>query len=174
MKLNRQSILALFIVAVYVPTATAGESVVITAQETEVTLVPRAPSLQLVNLPALEFGLRAAIKCSGTAESLTLSVADSHVTLGKDALADRRSADVALTVPAQQIALAASGNFCLKDNDDAERSDELLVPGVATAHASLRCSNEVGTSVHFASAPLQVRLLCSREEAEDQEPPPDR
>ncbi len=174
MKLNRQSILALFIVAVYVPTAIAGESVVIAAQETEATLVPRAPNMQLVDLPAMEFGLRATIKCSGTAESLTLSVADSHVTLDTDALADQGSAEVALTVPARQIALAASGNFCLKDDGDAGRGDELLVPGVATAHASLRCSNEGRTSVHFASAPLQVRLHCARTEDEDQEPSPDR
>ncbi|MDH5454618.1 MAG: hypothetical protein OEY37_01020 [Gammaproteobacteria bacterium] len=174
MKLKRQSILALFVAAVYVPTAMAGESVVIAAQEATATLVPRAPKMQLVNLPALDFGLRAAIKCSGTAESLTLSVADSHVTLDKDALADRRSAEVTLTVPARQIALAASGNFCVADDDDAERSDELLVPGMATAHASLRCNNEGRISVHFASAPLQVRLHCSRTGAEDQEPPPDR
>ena len=172
MNINRTPILALFVAAAYIPTAFAGESVVVAAKETEVVVEPRAADLQLIELPALDFGLRAAIKCTGTAESLTLSVADTHTTLGQDAIADQRSADVLLTVPAPQLALAASSGFCLKD--DLASTDELLVPGLATAHASLRCRNEDGVTVHFASAPLQVRLRCSRPSSEDQDSSSDR
>lgn len=172
MKLNYPCILALFVVTNWHLTATAEESVVVAAMETKTDVAPRAAHLRLVNLPSLEFGLRAAFRCAGDAESLTLSVADSYETLGKDALADQRSAEVSLRVPALQIALAASNSFCLKD--DATSSDELVVPGMATVHASLRCRDEHGLRVHFASAPLQVRLRCDRGQNEDQDPSPDR
>lgn len=172
MNLIRTSILALFLCSSYFQTAIAGESVMIAAKETEATVAPRAARLKLVNLPALEFGLRATIKCAGEAESLTLSIADTHKTLGTDAITDRRSAEMALSVPARQIALAASSTFCLKG--DPAGTDELLVPGFATAHASLRCRNEDGVTVHFASAPLQVRLSCQRPSTETQDSSPDR
>ena len=160
MNLIRASILALFLASSYIPTAIAGESVMIAAKETEATVTPRAARLKLVNLPALEFGLRATFKCAGKAESLTLSIADTYKTLDADAILDQRSAEMALAVPARQLALAASSTFCLQG--DPASMDELLVPGFATAHASLRCRNEGEVTVHFASAPLQVRLSCQR------------
>lgn len=172
MNINRATILALFVASSYIPTAIAGESVVVAAKETEAAVAPRAANLRLINLPTLEFGLRAAIKCTGKAESLTLSVADTHTTLGEDAIADERFAETALTVPARQLTLAASSNFCLKD--DAASEDELLVPSLATLHASLRCRNEGGVTVYFASAPLQVRLRCSRPSTEDQDSSSDK
>lgn len=172
MNINRISILALFVATGYISTAFAGESVVVAAKEAEVVVTPQAANLKLIELPALDFGLRATIKCTGTAESLTLSIADTYTTLQQDAIADQRSADVVLTVPVPQLTLAASSGFCLKD--DLESADELLVPGLAMAHASLRCRNEEGATVHFASAPLQVRLRCSRPSTEDQDSSSDR
>jgi len=172
MNINRLSILALFVATGYIPLAFAGESVVVAAKEAEVVVAPRAANLKLIELPALDFGLRATIMCTGTAESLTLSIADTYTTLGQDVIADQRSADVLLTVPVPQLALAASSGFCLKD--DLASTDELLVPGLATAHASLRCRNEDGVTVHFASAPLQVRLRCSRPSTEVQDSSSDR
>jgi hypothetical protein len=172
MNINRASIVALFVAASYISTAFASESVVVAAAEAEIVVTPRSANLKLIELPALDFDLRATISCSGTAESLTLSIADTYTTLGQDAIADEPSAEVRLTVPAPQISLAASRGFCLRD--DLASTDELLVPGLATAHASLRCRNEDSVTVHFASAPLQVRLRCSRPSTEDQDPSPDR
>ena len=172
MNINRLSILALFVATGYIPPAFAGESVVVAAKEAEVVVTPRAASLKLIELPALDFAIRATLQCTGTAESLTLSIADTYTTLGQDVIADQRSADVLLTVPVPQLALAASSGFCLRD--DLASTDELLVPGLATAHASLRCRNEDGVTVHFASAPLQVRLRCSRPSTEAQDSSSDR
>ncbi len=160
MNFYRATILTLFVAVIYTPTARAGESVMVAAQETEASVAPRAAHLRLISLPELEFGLRATIKCADIAESLTLSIADTFVTLDEQAIDDQRSAEATLTVPASQIALAANSRFCLKDNVASE--GELLVPGLATVHASLRCRNEEGVTVLFASAPLQVRLLCNR------------
>lgn len=172
MNLNRAPILALFLAGIYIPTADAGESVVIAARETQAVVTPGAAHLRLIELPALDFGLRAAFNCTGTAESLTLSVADTYKTLGEDTISGERSAEAVLSVPAHQLALAAGNRFCLAD--DSSSADELLVPGLATAHASLRCRNDEGVTVHFTSAPLQVRLRCERPPTEDQDPSLDK
>ena len=151
--------------------AQAADGVVIAAQETQATVQPRAVRSRLIELPALDFALRAVIRCKGEAASLTLSVADTFRTLGRDALAEKRATDLVLSIPGRQLALAASSRFCVVGDD--ESADELLVPGLATAHASLQCDGDGQRSAHFASAPLQVRISCAREPVERQEPSAD-
>jgi hypothetical protein len=164
-------ILALFALLV-APIATirpalANGDLVIASQESLATTLPRKASRKLVNIPELVFSLRAAIKCKGEVVSVTLSVADTAKTLTSEEFQDQWSVETTLTVPASQVALAASSRFCIAD--DNESSDELLVTGLATANASLRCENEKGVSMHYASTPLQVRLQCAR--SEPQVPP---
>ncbi len=176
MKLNLNAILAPFLPAMAVlvvsaPAAGSGD-IVVAAQETTAVVSPRPAGLKLVNLPVLEFGLRAAFRCKGEPVSVTLSVADTHATVRQEKLAEKRSAEAKLQVPPRQLALAASTRFCVAD--DPETSNELLVAGLATAHASVRCAGEAGESVHFASAPLQVRLICGREPDADQVPSDER
>lgn len=172
MNCKQVPILALFVAANVTPCAHADGSVIVAAKQAEAIVAPRAPGRKLVKLPALDFHLRASLRCPGNAESLTLSVADTVTTLGSAELGDQQSAEASLTVPARQVALAASSHFCLEN--DPTSADELTVPGLVTAHASLRCAIDDRISAHFASAPLQVRLLCARETVEDQEPPSDK
>ena len=168
----RAPILALILAMSCIHNVSADGNFNVTAQEALASVTPRAANLRLVELPALEFEFQVAIECAGEAESLTLSVADTFTTLGKDRLRDQQSAVTRLTVPAQQLTLTASDGFCIKN--DAATADELLVPGFATAYASLRCAETQGTSVGFASTSLQVRLRCVREPGENQEPSPDK
>ncbi len=154
----RVPILALFALAA--AAAQADGSIVMAAQETEAAVEPASPNRRLVALPRLEFALRAAIRCKGTPVSVTFSIADTVATLAGEELVERRAVESVLAVPPGQLALAASSRFCIVDDD--ESSDQLLVPGFATAHASLRCEHDEKPSVHFASAPLQVRLSCAR------------
>ncbi len=149
--------------------AGARADIVVAAPETEAAVAPREAAMQLVNLPALEFALRAAFKCKGKPVSMTLSVADTFRTLDGDALAGLRATEAALSVPPQQVVLAASKDFCIAG--DPETANEMLVPGLATVHVSLRCETGAGPSFHFASAPLKVRLVCVRETSTDQEAP---
>jgi hypothetical protein len=142
--------------------AGADTEIVVAAQETEARVQPRAAHLRFVNLPALEFALRAAYRCRGDVVSLTLSVSDTVKTLARDALADQRAVEIRLAVPAQQVAMADSGGFCVAG--DADSADELRVTGFTTAAASLRCSRDGSDSVRYASAPLTVRLVCARNE----------
>ena len=168
----RHTILALFLASVCTSPAVGDSNVVIAAQETEAIVAPRAKNLRLINLPALVFSLRAAIRCQGEPRSLTLSIAETYRTLGKEELVAQRAAEVSLTVPAQQLALAATSRFCI--DGDTETSDELLVPGITTAQASLVCASDTNTSVHYASTPLQISLTCDRDPEKTQEPASER
>ncbi len=143
----------------------ADSSVVVAAQETRVSVAPRSARLRLVNLPTIEFGLRAAIRCSGTAASLTLSISDTFRTFDAEQLDGQRAVETTLKVPPRQLALAASRQFCISDDDNSV--NELLVPGFVTAQASLRCEKDGASTMHFASAPLQLRLACERPPADN-------
>lgn len=174
MNLVRNSILALFVVATTVPMVVADDMIVVAAQEAEAAVAPRLARMRSVDLPPLTFELRAAIRCSGDPVSVTLSVADTFVTRGRDELDGQRATEVSLTVPAQQLTMASSRRFCVAG--DLETEDELIAPGFATVHASLRCKSDSGVSVHYASAPLNVKLDCVRVPVEnevDQEPSSD-
>ena len=172
MSYRHTNILALFAAAVCVSPAFADGNIVIAAQESEAVVTARPPHLRLINLPALTFSLRAAIRCKGEPKSVTLSVSDTYQTLNEEELAGQRAAEALLTVPARQFALAATSRFCVAG--DSETSDKLLVPGFGTAQASLRCTTDTGTSVHYASVPLQVRLTCDRTPELTQDPSSER
>jgi hypothetical protein len=170
---KRSVIVALFgatVIALTLPVQADGD-IVVAARETRAVVAPRNPRLRLVNLPALEFALRAAIRCKGEPVSVTLSVSDTFRTLTGDDLKNERAAETILAVPARQLALAASSRFCIAD--DPESADELLVRGFATVHASVRCRADDSTSAHFTSAPLQVRLTCAREPEENPQEVPE-
>jgi len=162
---DRVPILALFVIATAVSTAAADNVIVVAAQETEAAVAPRPASMRIVNLPPLIFKLRATIRCKGEPVSVTLSVADTHVTRDRDELEGQRATEAILTVPARQLTMASSRNFCVVD--DTETEDELFAPGFATANASLLCEDEAGVSVHYTSAPLNVQLTCAREPIDD-------
>ena len=168
---GRVPILALFVIASAVSTAAADNMIVVAAQVAEAIVSPRPAGARVVNLPPLTFRLRAAIQCTGEPVSVTLSVADTFVTMGSDELDGHRAAEASLTVPAHQLTMASSRQFCIEGETGSE--DELFAPGFATTHASLRCEQESGVSVHYASAPLSLKLSCVREPVDsgvDQEP----
>jgi len=159
------------VIATAVSTAMADSLIVVAAQEAEAVVAPRSAHARAVNLPPLTFRLRAAIRCAGDPVSVTLSVADTFITRDRDELDGQRAAEAELTVPARQLTMASDRRFCVAN--DIETEDELFAPGFATAHASLTCEDETGASVHYASAPLNVKLSCDREPVDsgvDQDP----
>lgn len=106
-----------------------------------------------------------------TADSLTVSVSDTHRRYGLDKESEETSLEAALEVPADQLAPVAAPDFCV--DDEPIDNTGLLLPGVATAQVSLRCRSETDfLSVHFASVALPVRVFCLA--GLDQEEPSDR
>lgn len=170
MMTGRLPILALFAAATVVSPAIADSEIVVAALESTAEVTPGHARLRLIDLPPLTIHLRAAIHCKGEPISATLSVADTVSTQDREQLAGQRATEASLIVPAPQLAMAANSRFCVEGVHDTE--DELLIPGFATAHASLQCEHETGVTVHYASAPISLRLTCARdpvESASDQE-----
>lgn len=177
MKTVKVHILALFaavtLVSPVIAYSEADNEIVVTAKEAEAVVKPRLAQTPLIDLPPLTFHLRAAILCTGSPTSVTVSVADTFQTLNHEQLEGQRAAEATLTVPGRQLKLAASRHFCIKD--DEETGDEILIPGFATAHASLQCESDAGVTVHYASAPLSLSLRCALDSGEsDQVLPSDR
>ena len=140
--------------------------------ETRVTVAPRAAQHSLISLPTLEFVVELTWRCRDDLQSVTLSVADTLQALGAEVLQGEQPAKTTIRVPSQQLKLAAHPSFCVAD--EPQTANELHIPGLATAHASLRCSGDDGPSVVFASVPLPVTLACARSPAPAQEASTDR
>lgn len=154
----------------YAPQIVAADTVLtVHANEATAQIVSRNGDRPHTRLPALELSLRASFSCpaDGTADSLTVSVSDTHRRYGAEEIADATSLEASLRVPADQFAPILAPDFCINGAPNDERG--LLLPGVATAQVSLRCHSETeSSSVHFASVALPLRLYCLADG--DQEP----
>jgi hypothetical protein len=146
--------------------AVADAALTLQANETSAQLLPREQGPQQVVLPLLEFSLLASFACpsDADAESVTVSIADTHKRFGANEISDKTSLNVLLSVPASQIAPVTVADFCI---DDAADEKNLLVPGVATAQVSLRCRSENESFLYFASTVLPVRLHCAPDANQD-------
>lgn len=123
---------------------------------------PATAGSKLLQLPSLDYLIDIEARCqdSKLAESLSISVADTRMTLRRDDIAGKTNLTVEFTVPASQVAPLAAENFCLTEDRDGE---ELQIEDAFTAHLSLRCSGESGESIIYASRPLAVTLVCARQ-----------
>ena len=157
-RVQRLSVLGL--VALLQP-AYADTQLMVHAEAASTRILPQ--ERRHARLPNLEFTVRADYDCAdeGNAASVSFSVADAHQRLVPQP--DQRSVAAVITVPANQIAPIATGDFC---NGSGE-GGELLLNGVATAQVALFCRDENRSSVRYASLGLPLRLVC------DQEPPSD-
>ena len=137
-----------------------------------------APGRQFIQLPTLEyrFAVHAACGAERTPRSLSVSIADSRVTLSGTALQDRPADELVLTVPARQLAPVAVDDFCIAGDDspavggtaglqpatsDPQPPRRLTVPAVVSVQASLVCGGESGADIRYVTQPLAVTLACA-------------
>jgi hypothetical protein len=156
--------LALFLAA----TALAGTAWPDVAARLSVEAAPAVAALQsppegrsLVRLPALEFefGILADCGPDRVATSVSISVADTRTTLTGDELLADGPIVAAIRLPAQQLSPVAVDGFCSETAAD-DGANQVLIHDAATAHVSLRCANETGESITYASKSLDVTLVC--------------
>lgn len=142
------------------------------ASESSAQLQRREQGPQHVSLPPLEFSLLATIACPSEtrADSVMVSISDTHKRFGPDDIGDKTALDVHVSVPANQIAPVTVADFCITGGPGDEKS--LLIPGIATAQVSLRCRSENQSFVYSESAVLPVRIEC--DSGENQEASTDR
>lgn len=148
-------------------TAAADTALMLHATEASLFLAPRNSNQTYVNLPALDIAVVAEFNCAAgvAAESITVSVADTHIRFSSEEINDATSINATLRLPADQIAPISIQDFCV--TDVASEIEDLLIPGVASAQVSLRCGSEDESSIHFASIALPLRLHCESVKAQD-------
>ena len=143
--------------------APADTELAVHANEARAQILPRDGAQRHTRLPSLQFSIRADFACpdDAVAESVTISVADvfrRYVPKHGD-----ETLEAEITVPGNQIAAIAMGEFCLTG----DTAEELLVGGVATAQVSLRCTDAAGPAITFASLRLPLRLECRSDGGQD-------
>lgn len=118
----------------------------------------------LVNLPDLEFRLSISPHCArgGQPESLSITIADTQMTLRREDLQSAASIDVSMRVSANQLAPFALRGFCV---DPASEGRSMLLTAALAAQASLRCTRDEQQSIVFAAEPLDIRVDCLRSAA---------
>ncbi|MGI9225275.1 MAG: hypothetical protein ACR2QX_12405 [Woeseiaceae bacterium] len=146
--------------------AFADANLVAYASEARAEIAPR-DERRTIRLPQLDFPVRAEFDCpiDAVAESVTIGIADAYQRYAPNQ--DDASFDAVITVPANQIAPIAAGDFCANSE---KVEEDLLLSGVATAQFSLSCVAEDGRFVSFASLELPLRLVCKSDA--NQEPSP--
>lgn len=161
MKPKRVQIVAVACLLATAQIAAADNALTLHVNETRIQIEPRDSGRTQVNLPSLDLSLRTSFVCpaAGSAESVTMSIADTHERFGAENISDVAVLEATISVPAQQIAPVSLAGFCTKG--DAPNESELLLPGIATAQVSLRCrSEELGSSMHYASAVVPLTVIC--------------
>lgn len=169
--INVRLILALSL-GILAASVSADDILRLDANEAEAKIQPRDEATREIRLPDVDFPLIVNLRCPAdtSAESLTISIADTQQHFGKTEIAGSATIKSTVTVPASQLAPVSAKGFCLEG--EVVATEFVVVPGVAAAHASLRCRSGSGISVHFASSVAPVRLFCPTKTA--QVPPADR
>lgn len=164
---------------------TPGGRVSVTAEAPVINLPVAPPGRHSVDLPSLEYALEISAQCAGDGvpESLSINVADTHVTLSAGELAAPGPRQLVLEVPASQTAPLALGEFCTApapapgavpqapgaallapaETRPPARRDvvRLDVPGALSAQVSLVCRHGEERRMSWFSRPLGVTLACA-------------
>lgn len=141
----------------------------IVATAGRVQIAPGGNGRRAIQLPALRYEFQLLHRCAVASEpqSLSVTVADSHVRFPADALdADRGVVRASLSIPASQIPPVVVNAFC--EQGQAEPDDgqpTLTLASIMSVSASLRCGSALGDQVTFSAAPLDVVLVCDAEAA---------
>jgi len=143
----------------------ADNSLSIDSEIVTVPVVPHAAGRNLIRLPAVEFTFRIDFNCNGDPGPgpLTLSIADTYLSLNREQITSESPNSIVLRVPADQIAPVAVADFCVQDAADTPtqaRSEQKLIRDALSVQASLVCSSETGQRAMYASRSLDINLEC--------------
>jgi hypothetical protein len=142
------------------------DRLIVQTQPAVTSVVSLDGNRELLRLPDLEFPVRITARCSSgrTAESISISIADTRVSFDREALSDDAVLETSVQVSSSQMAPVVVDGFC---SSGAGSPDPLLLSTVLTAQISLRCVSDVEQSIAFRARTLDVLVHCA------QEAPPD-
>lgn len=135
------------------------------ASPARVEVEPAAPGLRLIDLPDLEFLLSIEPDCAeGTAESISISAADTNETLVAGDLTGHSIVEAKLSLPAQQTGPLPVADFCPPPASPGPAPASQRVQDAFTAHLSLRCVRDGKPSLIYVTVPLSLELHCTTPE----------
>lgn len=143
--------------------ATAETALKVAADTPSVEISPRRAGRNFLRLPTIEFNFSVHAECGddGSAESVSLSVADTREALGAKQLGEDKLGSLTLRIPAKQIAPLVVEDFCIIGNvNDPGRAETHKVSGALSVQASLLCRTDAGDKMTYATEPLDVTLVC--------------
>ena len=157
--------------------AMAEGDLILSADTPTAVVKPRSATRAPLALPDLEYNFRIQAACHGDLEaaSMSLAVADTRRTFDYLQIRSGELNAVTLRVPAGQLAPVLLANFCVARTESdpaiASRGPQLplTIPSALSAQASLLCIAEDRQLMRYASATLDVQLVC---EYDDVEPDP--
>ena len=114
-----------------------------------------------VRLPNLEFAVRLEPQCTAgmDANSISISVADTRLSIGRQSLAEQPVIETTIRVPRKQLGPLVVEDFCLT-GDDAGSDAVLYVRDALTAQLSLKCADDSRQSILYKTEALTIKLVC--------------
>ena len=133
----------------------------VAADTPTVTVSTRPARRNFMELPALQYHFRIEAACSAgqSADTFSLSIADTRVSLPKDRLAER-SNEITVTIPAGQIPPVRIEGFCIAESDELPEEESVRISSVLSAQSSLICVGDAGDDITYTSTPLDVLVNC--------------
>jgi hypothetical protein len=154
----------------------AADSLALSADTPVVSQSARGPGRGSLRLPALEYQFEVLARCAEgfSPESLSLSAADTRVSLTSDIIDHKGTTEVRLRIPADQIAPVVVEDFCVASSDDtpvsdqqitdrSEEGDRITIAAMLSVSGSLLCKNDEEGLMTYVSLPLDVTLVCERQ-----------
>ncbi len=138
------------------------------------SVIPRNGERAPLQLPDLEYQFRIEAVCRDdlSPASLSLAVADTRRTFNAEQIVAGELEDVRLLVPAAQIAPVVIANFCIAESEPDQSitsASSLTVHAALSAQASLLCTGDMDHAMKYASANLDVMLICENRNDESHE-----
>ena len=143
----------------------ANNELTVQALEAVAQITPHPAGQRQIYAPRVSFFLQTRFACKGNAVPVSLSIGIADTLYRHTPVAGERSLLATVEVPAGQIAPINVGDFCVAEREGVGR--DLLLPGVATAHVSLRCDVSAPPVLQVTSVPLPLRLTCVPAENQD-------
>ena len=143
----------------------AASDLTVAADTPAVTVSTRPARRNFMQLPALQFRFRIQAVCDAgqSADTVSLSIADTRVSLPGERLVEQ-SNEVTVTIPAGQIPPVRIEGFCAADPGETPDDDSVRIPSVLSAQSSLLCVGDAGGNMTYASTPLDVLVVCQASE----------
>jgi hypothetical protein len=178
MKHSLSTALACVLVSSTLRCAHAESDLTLSADTPTAQVEPRSAERAPLVLPELEYNFSIQVNCHDNLEaaSISLAVADTRRTFDHTQIASGELNAFSLRIPANQIAPVVIADFCITPTDGSQdpattgRQLPMTLRSALSAQASLLCVAEGHQSMKYASAALDVQLVCEHRGGEAELP----